>query len=211
MPDPPLTPTTIPPLGAAGRRAGASPRRHIRREQARRVASAFLDAPRRSHTATTSAAYAALGDQCSRWYARLTGGHARRPIRVVFTHCREPYASASELSESVRRDGVLELWPTRRDQDRRHPLLDTSVGGAYDRFRAVHDIVSHGWLRHDFSADGELSAWLAEDCLYTGLARWALATELHGEHSVLWTSGTLADHKAVLLDPALLRASRAES
>ena len=129
----------------------------------------------------------------------------------MFTHCREPYASASELSESVRRDGVLELWPTRRDQDRRHPLLDTSVGGAYDRFRAVHDIVSHGWLRHDFSADGELSAWLAEDCLYTGLARWALATELHGEHSVLWTSGTLADHKAVLLDPALLRASRAES
>ena len=211
MPDPPLTPTTVPSPGRATHLAvaGGAQRRHVGREQARRVASAFLDAPRRSHAATTTAAYAALGDQCSRWYGRLTGVRARRPVRVVFTHHREPYATASELSESVRHDGVLELWPTRRDQDRRHPLLDTAVGGAYDRFRAVHDIVSHGWLRHDFSADGEFSAWLAEDGLYTGLARWALATELHAEHSVLWTSGTLADHKAVLLDPALLRASRA--
>jgi hypothetical protein len=44
--------------------------------------------------------------------------------------------------------------------------------------------------------------------MYTGLARWALATELHAEHSVLWTTGTLAEHKATLLPPNLVRASR---
>jgi hypothetical protein len=44
--------------------------------------------------------------------------------------------------------------------------------------------------------------------MYTGLARWALATELHAEHSVLWTTGTVAEHKAVLLPPTLLRDSR---
>ena len=44
--------------------------------------------------------------------------------------------------------------------------------------------------------------------MYTGLARWALATELHGEHSVRWTTGNLADHKAILLEPRLLDASR---
>jgi hypothetical protein len=44
--------------------------------------------------------------------------------------------------------------------------------------------------------------------MYTGLARWALATELHAEHSVLWTTGDVAEHKAVLLQPRLLRSSR---
>ena len=44
--------------------------------------------------------------------------------------------------------------------------------------------------------------------MYTGLARWALATELHAEHSVLWTTGTLAAHKATLLPADLVQASR---
>ena len=183
-------------------------RQHITPEQARRVAAAFEAAPRHAPTATTVVAYAQLEAQSSHWYACLTGGLAGRPIRVVITHCREPYATASELADSVRRLGVLELWPTARDHDRRHPLLDSAVGGSYDRLRAVHDIVSHGWLGHEFDADGEFSAWLAERRLYTGLARWALATELHGEHSVQWTTESPADHKAVLLDPSLLRASR---
>jgi len=39
-------------------------------------------------------------------------------------------------------------------------------------------------------------------------ARRALATELHGQHSVYWTTGHMAEPKAVLLDPALLRRSR---
>ena len=177
-------------------------------EMAHRVADAFSAAPRSSSGAKVESAYAALGEQACRHFRFLTSDESRNPIRVVFTDSPEPYTYAHELSESVRRDQVLELCPTQRDRDRRHPRLDTSIGGAYDQFRAVHDIISHGWLRHAFDRDGEFSAWLAEHRLYTGLARWALATELHGGHSVRWTTGEPADHKAILLDPTLLTASR---
>jgi hypothetical protein len=102
---------------------------------------------------------------------------------------------------------VLELCPARFDRDQRHPLLHVSIGGTFDRFRAVHDIVSHARLGLGFDRHGEFSAWLAEDRMYTGLARWALATELHAKHSVYWTTGTPAEHKATLLPADLVRAS----
>ena len=192
--------------GAAGARVRRPHR--IDFDQASLVAAAFLDAPRTSKHPTVLAAYVALSDQASRLFACLTSERTRHPIRIVFTGCREPYTDACELSDSVRHARVLEVSPSRHDRDRRHPLLDTSVGGAYDQFRAVHDIVSHGWLRYGFCRNGEFAAWLHEDGMYTGLARWALATELHGEHSVRWTSGIVADHKSVLLDTTLINASR---
>jgi hypothetical protein len=43
--------------------------------------------------------------------------------------------------------------------------------------------------------------------VHSPLAGWALATELHGQHSVLWTTGELAEPKAILLAPRLLRRS----
>jgi hypothetical protein len=177
-------------------------------EMAHRVAEAFNAAPRSARGATVESAYAALGEQACRHFRRLTSDESRNPIRVVFTGSPEPYTHAHELSESVRLDQLLELYPTQRDRDRRHPRLDTSIGGAFDQFRAVHDIISHGRLRHAFDRDGEFSAWLAEHRLYAGLARWALATELHGGHSVVWTTGEAADHKATLLEPSLVTASR---
>jgi len=184
------------------------PRLHrVHPELARAVASAFAAAPSTPTDPKVAAAYAELTDQADLWFTRLTGAWMRKPVRVVFSRCHEPYADATELSTSVRLHRVLEIFAARHDRDRRHPLLDTSIGGAYDRFRAVHDIVSHGVLQYSFDRDGEFSAWRAEDRLYTGLARQALATELHGEHSVRWTSGELADHKAVLLETRLLNAS----
>jgi hypothetical protein len=36
----------------------------------------------------------------------------------------------------------------------------------------------------------------------------ALATELHAEHSVRWTTGRLSDHKAILIDRDLLNKVR---
>ena len=41
--------------------------------------------------------------------------------------------------------------------------------------------------------------------LDSSLARWAAATELHGEISALWATGQFAEHKAVLLDRDLLK------
>jgi hypothetical protein len=181
----------------------------IETEQARRIAQAFLDAPRTTEDAIVRAAYADLSTQIDRWFVAITGPQSSRAVRVVYTDCPAPYPSAAELSGAVRRYRTLEIRPSVRDRDRRHPLLDSSRGGAYDRLRAVHDIVSHGFRGYRFDPDGEFAAWILEDRMYTGLARWALATELHGEHSVLWTTGQLAEHKATLLDRRLLRASRA--
>jgi hypothetical protein len=177
--------------------------RSLDTERAHLVADEYLDAPRVARDPVVHAAYRALAGQADDLFAHLTGDRSRRPVDVVLTRAVEPYAGAAELSESVRLHGVLEVVPSRLDRDRRHPLLDTSVGGEYDRFRAVHDIVSHGWLQHGFDRAGEHAAWRVEDRLYRGLARWALATELHAEHSVWWTSGDPAAHKAVLLRSTL--------
>lgn len=183
------------------------PRRRVDHEQAHLVASAFVAAPSVPPEPTVRAAYAELSDQARRWFARLTTDKARRPVRVVFTRCREPYAEAQELSESVRVNQVLEICPAAHERDRQHPLLEGTVGGAHDCLRAVHDIVSHGWLGYSFDRDGEFSAWRVEHRMYTGLARRALATELHAQHSVLWTSGHLAEFKATLLPSDLLLVS----
>jgi hypothetical protein len=181
------------------------PLHRIDRGQAELVAEVFLGAPRAAGGGLVWAAYAALARQADRWFAQLTAPTARRPIRVVATRCPEPYPTGAELARQVRSDGVLELPPSRHDRDHRHPGLDPS---AYDRFRAVHDLVSHAGFGYGFDRHGEFSGWIAEDRMYTGLARWALATELHGEHSVRWTTGRRAEHKAVLLPLDLVRASR---
>jgi hypothetical protein len=121
-----------------------------------------------------------------------------------------PYASDAEMVAAVRSEGLLEVTSAATERDRSHPLMGCEFGGAYDRFRAVHDIVGHVGPGLGFDRDGEFGAWLAQERLYRGLARWALATELHAEHSVRWTTGALSDHKATLLDRDLLaRAKRA--
>jgi hypothetical protein len=199
-----------PTIDEGWRSAAPTPHRvhQIDFEHAHAVAEAFLDAPRASADAVVRAAYAELADQVEHWYERVTDPVGRDPVRVVFTRCPEPYASAEELSSRVRSEGVLELCPVAYDRDRAHPGFDASIGGAYDRLRAVHDIVSHTRLGFSFDRHGEFSAWVAEDRMYSGLARWALATELHAEHSVLWTTGSLAPHKAALLPADILAASR---
>jgi hypothetical protein len=103
---------------------------------------------------------------------------------------------------------VLEVTTVASDADRRHPLLGNEPGGAYDRFRAVHDILGHARLRLGFDRDGEFAVWLTQERLHGPLARRALATELHGQHSVRWTTGQPAEPKAVLLEPELLRRTR---
>jgi hypothetical protein len=176
-------------------------------DQAHRVAAAFLDAPRVTTDSLVRAAYQSLACQVDELFARVGGTSAHAPVRVAYTSCREPYASGAELAQRVRSERILELCPAKYDRDRSHPFLDGSIGGSFDRLRAVHDIISHAGGGYGFDRDGEFSAWLTEDRLYSGLARWALATELHAQHSVLWTTGSLAEHKATLLPLDLLAAS----
>jgi hypothetical protein len=175
---------------------------------ARQVAAQFLDAPSVPRDPITATAYRLLELQTDRLFSRLTRPGTAWSVQVAFTRCLSPYASDVEMIAAVRATSVLEVVTAGVDRDRQHPLLGTEPGGSYDRFRAVHDLVGHVHLGHGFDRQGEFAAWLAQHSLYRGLARSALATELHAEHSVLWTTGNLAEHKATLIPTHVIRRAR---
>jgi hypothetical protein len=174
------------------------------------VAARFQAARNELTDTTVCAAYDQLEQQSNAIFAQLTDPDhpTNHGLRVEFTCCESPYESDDELIGAVRANGVLEITTSARERDRRHPLMGCDFGGSYDRFRAVHDIVGHVVPRFGFDRDGELAAWLTQERLFKGLARWALATELHAEHSVRWTTGTLSEHKATLIDRDLLNRIR---
>jgi hypothetical protein len=167
---------------------------------AREVADAHHAAPR-TGGAVCGAAYAQLVTESDRLFRLL-------PVEVVFTRSDHPYDSADELIRSVRADGVLEVTSVAWERDRPHPVMGCEVGGEYDRFRAVHDVLGHACLGLGFDRDGEYATWRFQEQFHSPLARRALATELHAEHSVRWTTGELPEHKAVLLDPRVIARSR---
>jgi len=180
----------------------------VRASIARDIAAEFVTAPSTACSPVVRAAYAQLTAQTDRIFADLTRARRARRYRVVFTALLAPYRSDLEMIAAVRSSRLLEVTTAVVDRDRGHPLMDCSRGGAYDRFRAVHDLIGHVGPQLGFDRDEEYTAWLLQDQTHSGLARWALATELHGENSVLWTTGQLAEHKAILLDARLLRDSR---
>lgn len=174
---------------------------------ARAVAAAYLGA-RTRRDPLTRAAYAHLVAESDHLLRRITSPDQPDPVRVRFTTCPDPYRNAQELIASIIDDRLLEVTTVAVDPHRRHPLMDSTIGGAYDRFRAVHDILGHAGLGLGFDRNGEFATWLHQERFHGRSARRALATELHGQNSVLWTTGTMAEPKAVLLDPELLRRSR---
>jgi hypothetical protein len=169
---------------------------------AREVASAYLDAPTRRDP-LTAAAFAQLVTETDDLFRRITFS-----VHVHFTACAHPYRDAHELIAAVRDFGVLEITTVAADRDRRHPLMGNERGGSYDRFRGVHDALGHARMRLGFDRDEELTVWLAQERFHSPLARRALASELHGQHSVRWTTGEIAEPKAALLPAALLRRAR---
>ncbi len=181
--------------------------RRVNPAVAHEVAAAYLDA-RGRRDSLTAAAYARLVEESDRLFRRITSPDGADPVRVSFTTCPTPYDDARELIRSVNDDRMLEVTAVATDSARRHPLMDSTVGGAYDRFRAVHDTLGHAGLELGFDRDGEFAAWLSQERFHSPLARRALATELHGQHSVRWTTGDVAEPKAVLLDPRLLARTR---
>jgi hypothetical protein len=170
------------------------------------VAAAHQEAPRVGGP-LARAAYAQLVSESDHLFALIT--QARPPTRVCFSLCTTPYCDADELITSITQDRVLEVAAVACERDRLHPVMDCEVGGAYDRFRAVHDILGHGHLNVGFGREGEYAAWRYQERLHSPLARLALATELHAEHSVRWTTGVLPEHKAAVLDGGVIERSRA--
>jgi hypothetical protein len=180
---------------------------HVDPAAARDVAAAYADTPSSPRDPLVVAAYTQLVAESDRLFRRITSPDQPDPVDIVFTTCPAPYADAGELIASVRNDRRLEVAAVATQHDERHPLMGCEAGGAYDRFRGVHDVLGHARLRLGFDRDGELAVWRSQERFHSPLARRALATELHGQHSVLWTTGQLARPKAILLDPRLLRRS----
>jgi hypothetical protein len=173
--------------------------RPVQPAETQAIADCFL-AGKTTTDPLTAQAYRRLETQTDRQFAMLTDPRGLYRITVVATGQATPYHDAGELIASVLAARTLEV--TTSAEDRAHPLLDGEAGGAYYRFRAVHDLIGHVATGYGFDRDGEYSAWLVQRELYTGLARWAAATELHGEISALWATGQFAEHKAMLLGPA---------
>jgi hypothetical protein len=175
---------------------------------AREVADAFLATPSRPADPDVQRSYAALERETDAMYARLTDGRAGPPYTVVFTDCPTPYTSDLEMIEAVRATRLLEVVANAADPDRPHAVLGCERGGPYDRFRAVHDLVGHVKYGIGFDRHSEYAAWQVQALTYSDDAQLALATELHAEHSVLWTTGKLAEHTGVLLDTRLVARAR---
>ena len=88
-------------------------------------------------------AYRRLQVETDRLFTLLTRGSRHRAVRVVFTRCAQPYESDDELILGVRANGTLEMTSAAAAGERLHPLFDCEFGGAFDRFRAVHDLIGH--------------------------------------------------------------------
>ena len=121
---------------------------------AREVAAAYVDAANQ-RDAVTVAAFAQLvteTDHLFRWITQLSRPGA---LQVFFTACENPYRDAPELIASVTEVRTLEVTTVAVDPHRRHPLMSNDLGGAYDRFRAIHDTLGHARLQLGFDRDGE--------------------------------------------------------
>ncbi len=154
------------------------------------------------------AAFEQLAVETDHLYAAITSQDRPGAVRVRFSTCATPYDDAEELITSVRGDRLLEITTASIDHGRKHPIFDSSVGGTFDRFRAVHDLLGHAHLGAGFDRHGEYATWRFQERFHTDLARLALATELHAKHSACWTTGEAPDHKATLIPPPMLRRSR---
>jgi hypothetical protein len=149
-------------------------------------------------------AYRQLQQETDHLYTLFTRGACRRGARVVFTRCGQPYESDEELICAVRSNGTLEITSAAAVRERLHPLLDCELGGAFDRFRAVHDLIGHAWNGYGFDLADECAAWSVQDRLHSGLARCALATEIYGVNAARSIVGQAPDLRALLLAPPTL-------
>jgi hypothetical protein len=162
----------------------------------------YLHSPSAHRDAEVVAAYGRLQVETDLLYDVLTRDAFHKAVRVVFTRCGHPYESDEELIGAVRTDGTLEITSAVVAGERLHPLLGCEFAGAFDRFRAVHDLIGHAWCGYGFGLDDECAAWSAQDSLHSGLARFALATEIYGVNAARSIVGEAPDLRALLLRPS---------
>ena len=162
----------------------------------------FLHSRSAHHDSQVIEAYRQLQVETDHLFSLLTQDSCHRAVRVEFTRCAQPYESDEELIFAVRANGTLEITSAVTAGGRLHPLFDCEFGGSFDRFRAVHDLIGHAWCGYGFDLVDECAAWSVQDRLHSGLARFALATELYGVNAARGIVGEAPDLRALLLAPS---------
>ncbi len=162
----------------------------------------YLHSRSAHHDPQVIEAYRQLQVETDHLFRLLTRDRGQPAVRVVFTRCAHPYEGDEELISAVRTEGTLEMTSAATAGERLHPLFDCAFGGAFDRFRAVHDLIGHAWCGYGFDLQDECTAWRTQDRLHSGLARCALATELYGVNAARAVIGEPPDLRALLLAPS---------
>lgn len=121
-----------------------------------------------------------------------------------------PYPNARAQRDSVSRTGKLMIASISDYPSSWHPLLDSSKGGTYDQFRAVHDYFGHVAAGTGFDRHGEFQAYLHHASMFHGPARQAAASELHVENSFLASTGMSSPHFGHLLPDSLVNPYNAD-
>jgi hypothetical protein len=169
------------------------------------IGDAYLNAGSNPSDPLVVAAYQQLQDETDRLFRDLVATDDPRAVRVVFTRSRTPYESDRELIGAVRATGVLEVTTAAISSTPIHPLLDCDYGGAFDRFRAIHDLIGHAQTGFGFEVQEEIAAWRIQERRHgSDLAQRALATEILAVNCVISIVGDTPEHKAMLLEPALV-------
>jgi hypothetical protein len=172
------------------------------------VGESYLSAAGAGGSALVVSAYDHLQAETDHLFHTIVRSDVADPVRVVFTRCRQPYASDSELIAAVRASRILEITTAAISPSRIHPVLGCEYGGPFDRFRAVHDLIGHAGAGFGFDLGDELAAWHVQDQLHGALAGWALATELLAVNCARSVIDDAPEHTAMLLEPDLLQRSR---
>jgi hypothetical protein len=173
-----------------------------RAEQSALVGEWYLNARSAHRDADVIEAYRQLETETDRLFTIVTHAVGRPATRIVFTRCRQPYGSCEEMIVGVRGEHTLEVTAAVSSGERLHPLLDCTLGGAFDRFRAVHDLIGHAWHGYSFELRDEYDAWMAQARLHSDLAGRALATELYGVNAARGILGEAPDLRALLFAPS---------
>jgi hypothetical protein len=164
----------------------------------------YLHSQSAHHDARVVEAYEQLQVETDRLFSLFCRNKGGATMRVVFTRCVKPYETDEELISAARTSRTLEITSAAVAGERIHPLLDCEFGGAFDRFRAVHDLIGHVWCGLRFDLGDECAAWSVQDRLHGDVARTALATELLGVNAARDILGEPPDLKALLLWPSAL-------
>ena len=137
--------------------------------------------------------------------------HALQNAGIKFDFTSEdPYKSAGEMMKDIRENHHLSVY-TESGVPQDHPLaeVEPKTGQTYNTiFRGVHDVLGHAPGGHDFSENGEESAFKSHGQMYSPEALPAVAAETQGQSNWFFNNkgvregaapGEFAEQKATVL------------